>query len=61
VLAIFTGKQNGSDLLDEELYIQDSKFQKTFQIIESKQIGVRYAKDWADKPLRFYIKVNPFV
>jgi 3-methyladenine DNA glycosylase Mpg len=30
-------------------------------IIKRPRIGVHYAKDWADKLLRFYIKDNPFI
>ena len=31
------------------------------QIVISKRVGVGYAGEWADKPLRFYIRGNPHV
>ena len=30
-------------------------------VVTGKRIGVSYAEEWADKPLRFYIKDNPHV
>ncbi len=34
---------------------------KPSQIVASKRIGIDYAKEWAKKPWRFYIKGNHFV
>lgn len=56
-----TLEQNGMDLLSNELYLQESQDTSNFEIVESPRIGVDYAKEWANKPLRFYIKGNNFV
>lgn len=44
------------------LFIGDMglKIPKT-KIIKTTRIGVDYAKEWKDKPLRFYIKDSPFI
>lgn len=52
---------NGSDLLDDTLFIANPLTPAQFEIIERPRIGVSYAKEWADKPLRFYIKDNLYV
>lgn len=36
-------------------------YQKTFSIVKRPRIGVDYARHWARRHLRFYIKGNPFV
>lgn len=47
---------------DSQLYIEDRDIKIPPQNIQkSKRIGVDYAGDWKDKPLRFYIKDNDFV
>ncbi|KTC65796.1 DNA-3-methyladenine glycosylase (plasmid) [Legionella adelaidensis] len=52
---------NGHDLLSDTFYImQDSDF-TPISIEERPRIGVDYAKEWKDKPLRFYIKDNMYV
>jgi DNA-3-methyladenine glycosylase len=52
---------NGTDLLSEHLFITPAPIEQSIQIIEAPRIGVHYAKEWAHKPLRFYIKDNAFV
>lgn len=52
---------NGHDLVSDTLYIAANPDNETFEIIEKPRIGVDYAGEWAEKPLRFYIKDNPFV
>lgn len=52
---------NQHDLLSDTFYITENNNQSPFTIIEKPRIGVHYAKDWADKLLRFYIKDNPFI
>ena len=52
---------NGQDLLGETFYIAAPPPTKPFTIVARPRIGVDYAGDWAKKPLRFYIKDNPFV
>ena len=50
---------NDYDISGEKLYVLDND--ETFEIESSPRVGVDYAKDWAKKPLRFYIKNNKFV
>lgn len=52
---------NGHDLLSDDLFITNSDSSLPIRIIEAPRIGVDYAKDWAAKPLRFYIEGNPYV
>lgn len=52
---------NAHDLLSDQLFITDMDAESSHQIIEAPRIGVHYAKEWADQPLRFYIQDNPFV
>lgn len=60
--AMMLDKQyNGHDLLSDDLYIKRMELNVSNDIIESPRIGVHYAKEWSVKPLRFYLKGNPFV
>jgi DNA-3-methyladenine glycosylase len=52
---------NGHDLLSEDFYLAEPARQETVSIVARPRIGVAYAKQWADMPLRFYIDGNPFV
>lgn len=54
---------NGHDLLSDDFYIAEAtaKDDKHHRIIKRPRIGVDYAKHWAKRHLRFYIKGNPFV
>lgn len=52
---------NRTDLLSSHLFFSEAPQPQTFHIIQNPRIGVAYAKDWVDKPLRFYIKNNPYV
>lgn len=52
---------NAHDLLSENLFITNDDYQKPQQIIAAPRIGVHYAKEWADEPLRYYLPENPFV
>lgn len=52
---------NGADLLGKNLFITDAEYEKPTRITEAPRIGVQYAKEWADKLLRFYIQGNAFV
>jgi len=52
---------NGHDLLSEDLYLEDAGEDATFAIAQRPRIGVDYAGEWAEKPLRFYIEGNRFV
>ncbi len=53
-------KLNGHDLLSDDFFIAESEAEK-FSIVKRPRIGVDYAKHWAKRHLRFYIKGNPFV
>lgn len=52
---------NGHDLLSETLFIAAPPAAETFAIIKGPRIGVQYARHWARRHLRFYIKGNAFV
>lgn len=52
---------NAHDLTSDSFYIAAAENQEPFTIIEKPRIGVDYAKDWAEKLLRFYIKDNAFI
>lgn len=52
---------NRQDLQSDILYLAETQEPRKFNIIQSPRIGVGYAKEWAEKPLRFYIANNPFV
>lgn len=54
---------NGHDFLSDTLFIADDLTAHNDRpiIVTRPRIGVAYAKEWADKLLRFYLKDNPFV
>ncbi|MES2217405.1 MAG: DNA-3-methyladenine glycosylase [Pseudomonadota bacterium] len=52
---------NAHDLLSDDFFIAEPEEQKKFTIVRKKRIGVDYAKHWAHRLLRFYIKNNAFV
>jgi DNA-3-methyladenine glycosylase len=52
---------NAQDLLSNNFYIAENLNQEIFNIIKKPRIGVAYAKHWAKRLLRFYIKDNAFV
>ena len=45
----------------DELWIERSRTHARAEIVESPRIGVGYAGEWADRPLRFHLKGNPHV
>jgi DNA-3-methyladenine glycosylase len=51
---------NGCDLQSSHFYIAEGETEK-FSIVKSKRIGVSYAKHWAHRLLRFYIKNNLYI
>lgn len=57
----FDKRLNGHDLLSEEIYIMAESNPANFVIVKKPRIGVDYAKHWARRHLRFYIKGNSFV
>jgi DNA-3-methyladenine glycosylase len=52
---------NGHDLLSDNFFIAQPEAADKFHIIKRPRIGVDYARHWARRLLRFYIKDNPFV
>lgn len=52
---------NGHDLESDDFYIAAGTEEEQFTIVERPRVGVDYAGDWADKPLRYYIEGNPCV
>ena len=52
---------NRADLVSGQLRLTEGKPIDPDQIATSGRIGVSYAGDWADKPLRFFVTTNPYV
>ncbi|HTV39624.1 MAG TPA: DNA-3-methyladenine glycosylase [Candidatus Sulfotelmatobacter sp.] len=52
---------NGHDLLSDDFYIAAPVNSEVFKTLKGPRIGVDYAKHWARRHLRFYIKGNPSV
>src|ERR1035437_2551724 len=49
---------NGHDLLSDDFFIAAPTESESFSIVKRPRIGVEYAKHWAKRHLRFYIKNN---
>lgn len=56
-----TKKLNGHDLLSDDFFIAEPSTSEKITIVKRPRIGVDYAKHWAKRLLRFYIKSNSFV
>ncbi|HEY9510240.1 MAG TPA: DNA-3-methyladenine glycosylase [Verrucomicrobiae bacterium] len=52
---------NAHDLLSDTFYLAAPFAEEKFSIGKSPRIGVDYAKHWAKRHLRFFIKGNPFL
>ena len=52
---------NAHDLLSDDFFIAEPEVAEKFSIVKRPRIGVDYAKHWAKRRLRFYIKGNAFV
>jgi DNA-3-methyladenine glycosylase len=52
---------NAHDLLSDDFYLAAPETAEKFSIVKRPRIGVDYAKHWAKRRLRFYIKGNAFV
>jgi len=52
---------NGHDLLSADFYIAAPESAEPLAIVKRPRVGVDYARHWAKRHLRFYIKGNPFV
>jgi DNA-3-methyladenine glycosylase len=56
------GDLDGLDLVNgEELYLEPGRAMNAGRIVTATRIGVAYAREWAKKPLRFYVRDNPNV
>lgn len=51
----------GHDLCSDELHLLASESDPAPEIVSRPRVGVAYAQEWAEKPLRFYIAGNPFI
>ena len=54
-------RQNGRDLLSDDFFIAEPDNAEKISIVKRPRIGVDYARHWAKRLLRFYIRGNPFV
>ncbi len=52
-------QHNRHHLHSDNFFVALNNEPRDFVVIERPRIGVHYAKDWAEKPLRFYIEGNP--
>ncbi|MGH7847302.1 MAG: DNA-3-methyladenine glycosylase [Candidatus Binatia bacterium] len=52
---------NGHDLESDDFFIAAGDGQQKYEFVARPRIGVEYARKWAKKPLRFYLKNNSFV
>jgi DNA-3-methyladenine glycosylase len=52
---------NGHDLLSDDFFIAAPETAEEVSIVKGPRIGVAYAKHWAKRHLRFYLKGNPHV
>jgi DNA-3-methyladenine glycosylase len=52
---------NGHDLRGDDLFIAEPEPREAPEIVARPRIGVGYAGEWAEKPLRFIIRGNAFV
>jgi DNA-3-methyladenine glycosylase len=55
-----TRQLNGENLLGEPLFIAKGTDEPR-EIIAKPRIGIDYAQEWVDKPLRFYLANNSFI
>jgi DNA-3-methyladenine glycosylase len=51
----------GHDMTGGELVIAEPEHPEPIEVVARPRVGVDYAQEWAEKPLRFLIKDNPFV
>ena len=55
------GSLYGADLRGGEIFIRNAREAGPIGIVKRPRIGVDYARHWARRLLRFYIRGNPFV
>src|SRR5262245_23047407 len=56
-----TKRLNGHDLLSDDFFIALPENAAQHTIVKRPRVGVDYAKHWAKRHLRFYVKGNAFV
>jgi DNA-3-methyladenine glycosylase len=54
-------RHNGLDLVGTELFLAEPAHREPIEVVARPRIGVAYAGEWAARPLRFFIRGNPFV
>jgi DNA-3-methyladenine glycosylase len=54
-------RQNAQDLTGDSLYIAAPAQAPRFTLVKRPRVGVDYARHWARRLLRFYIKGSPYV
>ena len=52
---------NGHDLVSEDFFVVAAPGEAAPEVVARPRIGVDYAGSWAELPLRFYLKGNPFI
>jgi DNA-3-methyladenine glycosylase len=52
---------NQQDLTSDIFYLAQGEQTPPLTLVEKPRVGVHYAKEWAEKLLRFYIKDNAFI
>lgn len=52
---------NGHDLTSDDFFIARPDRTEKITVVKRPRIGVDYARHWARRLLRFYIKGNPFI
>ena len=53
--------RNGHDLVSPDLFFAAPEKAEAFTVVARPRVGVAYAGEWAEKPLRFYIEGNPYI
>jgi DNA-3-methyladenine glycosylase len=56
-----TGAENGADLVSSGLRVLDAPAIPGRAVERGPRIGVDYAEQWADRPLRFWVRDSPGV
>ena len=54
-------RQNRHDLISDDLFIAQPDRPEPFEIVARPRIGVHYAREWAERPLRFYVAGNAYI
>ena len=53
---------DGTNLLEgDQLRIMEGQIVSEHDVITTSRVGIGYAEEWVNKPLRFYVKNNPHV